>query len=106
MTGQPAYTDADAPTLTEFLLARRAEALDDKLIADAAWEATRAGFDASESAEWLRLYGESFSAQSTRLAFALGDLGWSVVGGVWPSALRREAAKYAEHPDYRDEWRP
>lgn len=45
-----------------------------------------------------------------RLSIALRQLGWSICYyfGAFGLSRRvnREAAKYADHPDYRAEWRP
>lgn len=58
---------------------------------------------ADEAAEaWERLA----RTQWQRMSIALRQLGWLLCDfpGLRP-LLAREAAKYAYHPDYREEWR-
>lgn len=93
-------------SIVEFLLARRTEATENAIIAQAAWDAVSVGMTPSEAMSWLRKYDKTLAAQSARLDCALGNLGWAYLSIFWPARVRREAARYADHPDYRDEWRP
>lgn len=54
--------------------------------------------------EWKR----SLAGASAQFAAAVRVLGWALLDALpfTRGRVRMEAARYAEHPDYRPEWKP
>lgn len=93
-------------TLTDFLLARVAED-------EAMWRAMPFGPSFGHAELWQRMLTKCEAERRIVEAAALVE---SFAGhasdythgslGAYRLALREMAAVYADHPDYRDDWRP
>jgi len=86
-------------TLTDFLLARIAE---DEAVDRERWLLD--GLPDEQLSRDIMSTTTAWRMHEARAAFR--GLGWVYVALFWPPAARRRAAKYADHPDYREEWRP
>lgn len=93
-------------TLTEFLTARKTEETENRIISDAAWDAVQARLSPSQALDYMNAYDKTIRAQAARLDRALCNLGWAMRAALAPRDAKREAVRYANHPDFRDEWRP
>lgn len=91
-------------TLTEFLCARIAEECEQQIADDLS--VFLGGVPAERQDKAARTHDRLSWTQLIRARAALRQLGWALVGVFWQRPLRLEAAKYASHPDYREEWRP
>jgi hypothetical protein len=91
-------------TLGEFLTARLAEETEREIA-----EGRRdflSGVPASRREEASAAHDRLLATQGARLNGALKGLKWALTATYWPPAARRRAAVYADHPDYRANWRP
>jgi hypothetical protein len=103
-------------TLEEFLLARIAE--DEIAARSAAKTHPPAGWTVAYDAETMhtrrhdpaRVLAECEAkrriVQHSERAHELAKVGPSAGDGAWFLACRYLAVPYADHPDYREEWRP
>lgn len=92
--------------LTDFLLARITEETD----MEVAERVNQLGDGLSEAqcAAWAAAYEKTLEAQLLRVRGAFRQVGWAI--GVHLPLFRREAKvralRHADHPDYREEWKP
>jgi acyl carrier protein phosphodiesterase len=93
-------------TLIDFLLDRRTDEIEARIISDAAWEAVEDGMTPEQSDRYMSLRVKSMAADWLRLHRALGNVGWAILAALSPRRARVEAARFSWHPDYRPEWRP
>jgi hypothetical protein len=50
-------------------------------------------------------FEDLYSTQIMDVQSAVVLVAWSIVGGLGKCFIRGRAARYADHPDFRDEWR-
>jgi hypothetical protein len=91
-------------TLGEFLTARQTEETE-REIAEGRGDFL-SGVPATRREEAAAAYDRLLATQAARFNGALKGLKWALMATHWPPAARRRASAYADHPDYRQEWKP
>lgn len=96
---------SDAADLTEFVLARKTDETEQEIIGRASEYAMAMGLTPVEMEGWFAAFDRTLYAHAARFTRATRNLGWALLAVLAPPIVKREAARWSWHPDWREEWR-